>query len=455
MTRLSIEAEAALLLDELGHANRALDARYAAGPERRQPVHTVYGGAHLFRADVARRLGALALESLERYAPEPETFAAAIGLAEEAALREDPGARGLAEVVYGRVRQKLDREPVEDLRIDFEDGFGVRPDDEEDAVAIVAAEQVARGLAAGTLPPFLGLRVKALDEAHKRRAARTLDLFLTTLASRTGGQLPDPFLVTLPKVRGVAEVRAMARLLERLEETLGLAPQRLRLELMIELPQALFDAEGRLQLRRLFDAGDGRVTGAHFGTYDYTAALDVTAAHQTMDHPAAQLALGLLKIACAGTRVLPSDGATTVLPVPVHRGETLKKKQRRANAAAVHGAWRVAYRNVRASLAQGIYQGWDLHPAQLPVRYAATHAFFLEGFDAAAERLARFVERAARASLSGDAFDDAATGQGLLNYFLRALNAGALSEDELARTGLTREELATRSFAKILAGRAR
>ena len=67
--------------------------------------------------------------------------------------------------------------------------------------------------------------------------------------------------------------------------------------------------------------------------------------------------------------------------------------------------------------------------------------------------MSNFVEKAAQATLIGDVFDDAATGQGLLNYFLRALNCGAVSLDEVARTGLTLEEIQLRSFAAILKAR--
>ncbi|MCA9605251.1 MAG: phosphoenolpyruvate kinase [Myxococcales bacterium] len=444
MSTRSIEAEAAALLETLTYDNRAFSARFGGAPDHRQPVHTVYGGAHLFRSDLASRMGLRALESLEAHAPDAESFAEVIGLSTK---------KGLADKVYERVRHKLELEPVEDYRIDFEDGFGVRPDEEEDAVALVAAEQVARGLEAKSLPPSIGIRVKPLDEDLKQRSARTLDLFLTALASRTGGALPDPFVVTLPKVRGPEQVRVMAALLDLLEVKLALPAKHLRLELMIELPQTLFDVEGRLQLPRLLDAGDGRVAGAHFGTYDYTAAVDVTATHQTMDHAACRLALGLMKIGYAGTPVFVSDGATTLLPVPLYKGEGLKKKQRQKNRDAVHAAWRASYANIRRALENGIYQGWDLHPAQLPVRYAATHAFFLEGFEDAAVRLTHFIRQAARATTVGHVFDDAATGQGLLNYFLRAHNAGAVTLEELEQTGLSRAEIATRSFLKILDGR--
>src|SRR4029450_3010021 len=98
--------------------------------------------------------------------------------------------------------------------------------------------------------------------------------------------------------------------------------------------------------------------------------------------------------------------------------------------------------------------GWDLPPAQVRTRHAAIYSFFLESLDAASERLKNFVEKAAKATLVGDVFDDAATGQGLLNYFLRAINCGALTEGEaLNLSSLTLEELRSSSFVKILKNR--
>jgi hypothetical protein len=222
---------------------------------------------------------------------------------------------------------------------------------------------------------------------------------------------------------------------------------------MIELAHGLFDADGRLLLPQLLTAAEGRCVGAHFGTYDFTASFGITAAHQRMDHPACDFALDLMKAAFAESGVFLSNGGTNVMPVPLHRGAVLDSEQQAQNRAAVHGAWALSAKHIRHSLERGFYQGWDLHPAQLPVRYAACYAFFLEGFDAASERLRNFVEQAATATLVGDVFDDAATGQGLLNYFLRARACGAVSLEELETTGLTEAELRTRSFVEILSGR--
>lgn len=470
MTKLSIEAEAASILGRLTRPNSDSAAHWPGEPEARQPTHTVYGGAQLFRHDISERIGRAAIASLDNYAPDAVTFANALGLRGAEALPQKKkdakalfsrkGLRAsnpdawLADVVYRRVRDKLAREPVEDFRIDFEDGFGHRPDDEEDAVAVVAADQVARGMKEGSLPPFLGIRIKPLNEELKRRSARTLDLFLTVLCKKTGGELPPWFAVTLPKIQNPHQVTALANLLAQLERKLGVAEGTIKIELMIELTQTLFDPAGQLLLPRLLDAACGRCVAAHFGTYDYTASCSITAAYQTMDHATCRTALQLMQIAYANTGIFMSDGATNVLPVPVHR-EVTKKKHAQENTAAVHNAWALSFRHIQGSLANGFYQGWDLHPAQLPVRYGATYAFFLEGFDQAAARLKNFIDKAAQATLVGDVFDDAATGQGLLNYFLRALNSGAVTLDELAVTGLTKEEIATRSFTAILDGRTR
>src|SRR5258708_6391282 len=269
---------------------------------RRQPIHTVYGGAHLFKADTAARLGTTALRVMQEYAPDSAALAAVLGLTPEIAAR-----------VHARVIEKLRREPVEDFRLDFEDGYGNRPDDEED---------------------------------------------------------------------GHAESAAV-----------------------------------------------GGATAAHFGTYDYTASRGITASHQHLRHPACDFARSVMQVALAGTDISLSDGATNVLPIGGDR-------------APIHRAWRLHYDDIRHSLTNAFYQGWDFHPAQLVTRYAAIYAFFLESLDAASARLRNFIAKAAQATLVGEAFDDAATGQGLLNFFLPALDRGAVRDEEIgSSTGRTLHEL--------------
>jgi len=414
--------------------------------ESRQPVHTVYGGAHLFSFDAARKLGALALKALNEYAPDAAALAAAFELPPALAAR-----------IHPRVVDKLTREPVEDFRIDFEDGFGNRPDDEEDRFARSAADEVAKGLAAGTLPSGIGIRIKNLGPELARRSLRTFDVFLSRMIEHSRGVLPANFVVTLPKITAPDQVTAMASACSAFERAHGLGGGTLKFELMIETTQSIFAADGTVALPRLIAEGGGRIVAAHFGTYDYTAACGITAAHQHMRHPVCDFAKGVMQVALAGRAIHLSDGATNVMPVGPHRaqpGGSLNAIQRARNAEVVHRAWRLHAEDTRHSLVTGFYQGWDLHPAQLPSRYTTVYAVLLEGRDAASERLRNFVQKAAQATLVGDVFDDAATGQGLLNYFLRALNCGAITETEaLELSGLTLDELRGKSFLRILDNR--
>jgi hypothetical protein len=136
-------------------------------------------------------------------------------------------------------------------------------------------------------------------------------------------------------------------------------------------------------------------------------------------------------------------------------GRPLNEAELAKNEEVVFGAWKVAYDNVMESLIIALYQGWDLNPAQLVSRYAALYTFFLSGMAEATDRLSRFVKKASQATLTGNAFDDAATGQGFLNFFLRAISCGAMTEEEVQKaTGLTLAELRTRSFKQIIDGRA-
>lgn len=413
--------------ERLERASARVAADFPGERPDRQPVHTVYGGAQLFTADTGTRLGALALDFAEKWVPEPRDLTDILGLGPV-----------VAERVLPAIVEKLGNEPVEDFRIDFEDGYGNRPDGEEDGHAVGAAHAVVAGMESDSLPPFIGIRVKSMTAELHRRALHTLDLFTTTVAEGAG-RLPEGFVVTLPKIQDVDQIVVATEALAELEGSLGL--ETIPIELMVETPQMIFDVDGGGGVRKWMDAGGGRVRGAHFGTYDYTASLNITAAFQTMGHSACDFARHAQQVSLAGTGVWISDGATNVMPVGEDR-------------EVVTGAMRLHYDHIRHSLSHAYYQGWDLHPAQLVTRYAAVFSFFLEGLDVAAARLSNFVESAAKATLVGDVFDDAATGQGLLNHFLRAINCGAITEAEaIDRTGLTLKELRTRSFLRILEGR--
>ena len=463
----------------LQQANDRFAEKYRGETGRRQPVHTVYGGAHLFKSVSTERLGALARRSLDQFAPDFLVFAKALDLPGANQLPDTPEEEDelaarmgtnpdvvrhtnrpawLAHTIYKRVNEKLRREPVEDFRIDFEDGYGNRPDEEEDNDAESAAAEVAEGMTNGTLPPFIGIRIKPFNEELRERSARTLDIFISTLLEETGGALPDNFVVTLPKITVPEQVAALADLFELLEKENGLAVGSLKLEMMIETTQSVINERGEITLPLLLAAARGRCVAAHFGTYDYTAGCGITAAHQHMLHPACDFGKQMMQVSFAGTGIWLSDGATNIMPVAPHRfvegGLPLTPEQIEENRTVVHRAWKLHYDHIQHSLENGFYQGWDLHPAQLPTRYAAIYAFFLESLEAASERLRHFVDKAAKATVVGDVFDDAATGQGLLNYFLRAINCGALTEEEAVElSGLTVAELHSGSFLKILKNR--
>jgi hypothetical protein len=360
MTAGRVAAMAAEADRFLAHADRALAAGYPGPRPGRQPVHTVYVPADRFCAGLAAGWGRQAAAALETFAPGPGEFGAVMGVP-----------AGLAADVRSRVLAKLTAEPVEDLRLDFEDGYGLRGDDAEDADVRGAAACLAAEIAAGAAPGHCGVRCKSLEPATRRRAIRTLDGFLAELLSYGG--LPDGFVVTLPKVTSADQVTAMVRLCEGLD--------------------------------------------------DYSAALGIAAHQQSMEHPVADHARAVMQVAAAGTGVRLSDGSSNVLP--------------EGSAGQVIAAWELHARLVRRSLERGYYQGWDLHPAQLASRYAATFGFFTDGLETAADRLRGYLERA-----GGPVLEEPATARALAGFLARGLDCGAVTEPELtALTGLDRPGL--------------
>ncbi len=403
----------------------------SVSPPGRRPVSVLYGGAHLFHAGSAQKLGRIARGLFEREILGTSDVVALVG--EEA--------RPHAEAVIAKVSAKLAREPVEDLRADFEDGYGVRTDAEEDADAERVGQELARGLREGTLPPFVGIRVRALDGLTGGRAARTLERVLSSLLEGSGAQLPPGFVVTLPKVTGPEQVAAFAELLDIAEETFGLAPGSLRLELMIEASSTLITADGRVGLMDLVAAARGRCTSLHLGAYDLTADVGVVARAQSLGHPICRAAREIMLLATAGSGVAVVDGATTLLPIAARSGAGAPPGGSEGDRARIRGAMALHVADVRRALDLGIFQGWDLHPGQLVTRYIALYTFFAEALDDASRRLSAFVASAARATATGTAFDDAATARSLAGFFLRGLAAGALDPEDLASAGLSAEEL--------------
>lgn len=393
----------------LSGSDAAFRRQYPGERTARQPIHTVYVPADRYTADLPARWGEQAAATLAEHG-RPEELATVLGLPAD-----------LVASIYPRVLSKLGREPVEDLRIDFEDGYGLHGDDEEDSVVRAAARQLRLAVTAGQAPPFVGIRFKSLEAPTRRRGIETLDLFIGELTE--AGGLPPGFVVTLPKVTSVEQVQAMVAACERIEARHGLSSGELRFEIQVETPQAIISAEGTALVAPMIHASAGRCTALHYGTYDYSASCDIAAEYQSMEHPAADFAKAVMQVATAGTGVRLSDGSTNVLPV--------------GTAGSVRSAWQLHARLVRRSLERGYYQGWDLHPGQLPTRYIATYAFYLQGLPAAVPRLRAYVHRQESGFL-----DEPATAVALARFILRGIECGAAeARDVLHELDIDAEKL--------------
>ncbi|MCE0540176.1 hypothetical protein LWF15_32250 [Kineosporia rhizophila] len=374
----------------------------------RQPVHTVYVPADQFSADTCTQWGEQALALLAEHAPGPSALAEVAGLSADS-----------IEDVYPRLTAKLASQPIEDVRVDFEDGYGLRPDDEEDAAATAAGTALAEMASRPNAPLLAGIRIKGLQSSTRWRGLKTLELLVSAAVAHGG--LPARFVVTLPKVAHIAEVQAGVRVLAHLESALGLAEGALRLELQIEVPQAVYGPDGSAAVARLVHAAEGRCEGLHYGTYDFSAAAGVVAGYQSLEHPLADHAKAVMQLAAAQTGVRVSDGSTNVIPV----------------GDGVSAAWRLHARLVRRALERALYQGWDLHPGHLVTRYAATYAFYRAELAPSAARLKAYTEKAASGVM-----DEPATAQALANAVLRAVESGACDDAEVQQAcGLDRSAL--------------
>lgn len=388
----------------LADADALLSSGYPGERAARQPVHTVYVPADRYRVGLEAEWGVQARALVEQQRADLEQLAG-----------------GDAELVE-RVLAKLDTEPIEDLRLDFEDGYGDRPDDEEDAAVRAAAQALRESIDKGVSAPFTGIRFKSFEQPTRQRGLRTLVSFVEALSS--DGALPAGFVVTLPKVTSVDQVEAMVEASDRIEQGLGLQARSLGFEIQVETPQSILGADGSALVARMVHASDGRCTGLHYGTYDYSASCGIAAEFQSMEHPAADHAKAVMQVAAAGTGVRLSDGSTNVIP--------------QGSPEAVRAAWALHARLVRRSLERGYYQGWDLHPAQLPTRYVTVFSFYRDGFPEAADRLRAYVGHEESGFM-----DEPATARALADFVVRGLDCGALGADEVAqRAGLDVVELA-------------
>ena len=381
----------------LADADAVLATRYPGDSGSRQPVHTVYVNADLADEGLTARWAADAAAVLA---------VAAANLAAAATL----GLPGVDEAVLGRVRAKLSAEPVEDLRLDFEDGYGARPDEQEDADAVRVGALLPVLLADPKGPFLAGIRFKSLERPTRRRGLRTFDLVVSGVLAGGGG-LPEGFLVTLPKVTSVDQVTAMVRVCEELERAHGLPAGALRFEIQIETTQAILGADGTATVAGMIGAAGSRCVALHYGTFDYSASCGVAAAQQSLAHPVADHAKAVMQVAAAGTGVRLSDGSTNVMPV--------------GSPEAIRAAVELHAGLVTRSLRAAYYQGWDMHPGHLVSRYLATYAFYRQGLPAAAARLRAYLNKE-----SGGVVDEPATAQALAAFLMRGVHCGAVDDAE-------------------------
>ena len=380
----------------LKRADDLLANKYRGDFGGRQPIHTCYVPADKLTATTPAQWGEIALQTLEEHTPTAKALATAVG-----------ANLGAIEEIFDRIKAKIQRQPIEDLRIDFEDGYGRRGDVQEEKDLTAALDAFWK-----LKTPFIGIRMKALEAVTRQRGLKTLDQFIAGIVS--GGKYPDNFVITLPKVTFPEQVDVMIAALESIEKSHGLAPGTIRFEIQIETTQAIMDEKGSVTAAQYIDRAKGRLSAFHYGTYDYSAAAGISSAYQTLDHPAADYAKSVLQVATAGTTVRISDGSTNILPV--------------GSSEQVHAAMHNHYRLVRRSLERGIYQGWDLHGSQLPTRIAANWIFYRDGLSVASLRLRNYLNNAASGTM-----DEPATALTLARYFLRGLDCGAIESSEVEK----------------------
>lgn len=438
---MSLEDEIKNLLSGLTTGNNRISEIYPGDNINRQPVHTLYGGAHLFNAGTLKKMNELALNAFTQNVKNDTELSEIFGWTDDAKLYNE---------IYNKVFDKLKREAVEDFRIDFEDGLGIVSESEEFEIAEFTSKEYYKSLKDNISSPFFGIRVKSISEETKYRAVKTMNVFLNTFLRLNDGFIPENFVITLPKVTSAHQVSVFTEILECFEKYFNLTEGSLKFEIMLETSQAIFDPQGNVNLLNLINTSDKRCISVHLGLYDLTSSCNISPGYQTFDHPLCDFVRNIMKLSLSGTGVNLSDGATIIIPAAIHKGSSLSMEQIMENKKSFISAWKINYGNVYHSLKHGFYQGWDLHPAQIPARYAAVYKFFRDGYKEVSRRLQNFIDKAAKATLTGVVFDDAATGQGMLNFLLRAYNCDAIDESDVNKTGLTVNQIKSKSFLKIL-----
>lgn len=401
---------------------------------QQQPVHVVYGGAHMFQVGTIEKLNKLALGSFETLVSD--------GASLKELLAESWDAK-FADTIYQRVHGKLQNHAIEDYRIDFEDGYGVRSEDEEDRHAKESAAALVETLKTKRVHSKIGIRIKPLSTTTTKRSLRTLLTFVESYCEAGGKETSLHHLViTLPKVTSADQVQALIEILSHIEAERKLPPHFFLLELLIETPEAFLGLDGRIPLPTMIEAAQGRCVSLHFGLYDFTSSLGIGSAGQSIDHVACDFARMWMQVAASlAPGVGISDGIINILPLPKHRGDSLTSAQQNENKSDLADAWRYNYQKMMRSLDLGFYQGWDLHPAQVPIRHVANHVYVLRELPGAIKRMAAFLDRAAQASRVGTLFDDRASVLGLLNFAERGITSGILSDADFKSEKIDLDQL--------------
>jgi citrate lyase beta subunit len=378
------------IVDLLTDTDADLTAHYP-GDRAAQPVHTAYVSAAVAAVETPADWGAGALELAGRHA---ETLA-----------ELDPHG------VRPRVLRQLGTSPIQDLRLDFEDGYGWRADTAEDADARNAGRTLRALSTCPDAHQVLGIRIKGLTSGHLRRSVRTLELVLDGAAG-----IPPGFVVTIPKFRALPQVAAALQLFDELERAHGLPTGSLRFELQIESPQAVIGADGAAPLAQAIALAGERCVALHYGTYDYSAACGIAAEYQSLEHPVADHAKAVMTVAAAQTGVWVCDGSTQVIPDGSHEQQV--------------AAIRRHHRLVTRALEHGYWQGWDMHPGHLVTRWLATYGFHRRALAVAGPRISAYL-RQQTSQQTGGIVDEPATAQELATGLIRGLDCGAYEDGEL------------------------
>lgn len=413
------------------------------------PVHTVYGGAQLFHRNTLKKIGEKGIALIKNYFSEPP-YCTVLSGESDVPLNSE-----IRQQVIDQTINKLTVNPVEDYRIDFEDGYGLRDsakeDEDAERCAIELSELFQKSDNSSAFQT--GIRIKSFSLPTLQRSIRTFDIFLSTFFQNCDIQ-NVPFLsVCLPKVTDLKEVELLLSLLTDYAKSHNLNTGFLRAEIMLETPEFYLKSNGFAALREMVDSFSGSFNALHLGLYDFTSSLGVQSADQKYNHPYLDFLRFQTIMQFSKSTIRLVDGATMEMPVEKYKKSEfaeLSEEECNANKIMIINAANAHTENIYHSMKMGFDSSWDLHPGQVAIRYLTLFTNYKKSFSAMRERFINFVENAARATVLNGQFDDAATGQGMLNYFIKGYRLGALSADDIRKTGFDIETLVKKSFAELI-----